>query len=209
MAAQEVRDKIASILNALPEGVDTPLVNKFDLDANPIITISISGRRDMREITEIAKRQIQEPLQTINGVGNVFMTGGRSRAINVRVDIDRLVAYGLSIEDVRRALQTQNLEIPGGIVDQGQREMVLRTLGRVDSAEKFNDVVIANRKDYSIRIRDVGEAVDSIEEPRGLSRLDGHSACLVVRAKTVGHQHHRNLGRSTRTAARHPTCLAT
>ncbi len=186
VAAQEVRDKIASILNALPEGVDTPLVNKFDLDANPIITISISGRRDMREITEIAKRQIQEPLQTINGVGNVFMTGGRSRAINVRVDIDRLVAYGLSIEDVRRALQTQNLEIPGGIVDQGQREMVLRTLGRVDSAEKFNDVVIANRKDYSIRIRDVGEAVDSIEEPRGLSRLDGHSAVSLFVQKQSG-----------------------
>lgn len=186
VAAQEVRDKIASILNALPEGVDTPLVNKFDLDANPIITISISGRRDMREITEIAKRQIQEPLQTINGVGNVFMTGGRSRAINVRVDMDRLVAYGLSIEDVRRALQTQNLEIPGGIVDQGQREMVLRTLGRVDSAEKFNDIVIANRKDYSIRIRDVGEAVDSIEEPRGLSRLDGNNAVSLFVQKQSG-----------------------
>ncbi len=186
VAAQEIRDKIASILNALPEGVDTPLVNKFDLDANPIITISISGRRDMREITEIAKRQIQEPLQTINGVGNVFMSGGRSRAINVRIDMDRLVAYGLSIEDVRRALQTQNLEIPGGIVDQGQREMVLRTLGRVDSAEKFNDLVIVNRKDYSIRIRDVGEAVDSIEEPRGLSRLDGHNAVSLFVQKQSG-----------------------
>ena len=186
VAAQEVRDKIQSILNALPEGVDTPLVNKFDLDANPIITISISGRRDMREITEIAKRQIQEPLQTINGVGNVFMSGGRSRAINVRVDMDRLVAYGLSIEDVRRALQTQNLEIPGGIVDQGQREMVLRTLGRIDTAEKFNELVIANRKDYSIRIRDVGEAIDSIEEPRGLSRLDGNNAVSLFVQKQSG-----------------------
>ena len=186
VAAQEIRDKIASILNALPEGVDTPLVNKFDLDANPIITISISGRRDMREITEIAKRQIQEPLQTINGVGNVFMSGGRSRAINVRVDMDKLVAFGLSIEDVRRTLQTQNLEIPGGIVDQGQREMVLRTLGRVDSAEKFNDLVIANRKDYSIRIRDIGEAIDSIEEPRGLSRLDGNNAVSLFVQKQSG-----------------------
>ncbi len=186
VAAQEIRDKISSIVNALPEGVDTPLVNKFDLDANPIITISISGRRDMREITEIAKRQIQEPLQTINGVGNVFMSGGRSRAINVRIDMDRLVAYGLSIEDVRRALQTQNLEIPGGIVDQGQREMVLRTLGRIETAEKFNDLVIVNRKDYSIRIRDVGEAVDSIEEPRGLSRLDGHNAVSLFVQKQSG-----------------------
>ncbi|MCC6510062.1 MAG: efflux RND transporter permease subunit [Pirellulaceae bacterium] len=186
VAAQEVRDKIASILNALPEGVDTPLVNKFDLDANPIITIGISGRRDMREITEIAKRQIQEPLQTISGVGNVFMSGGRSRAINIRVDMDRLAAYGLSIDDVRRALQTQNLEIPGGIVDQGQRELVLRTLGRVATSDKFNDLVIANRSDYSIRIRDVGVAIDSVEEPRGLSRLDGRSAVSLFVQKQSG-----------------------
>ncbi len=186
VGAQEVRDKIASIINTLPEGVETPLVNKFDLDANPIITIAVSGRRDMREITEIARRQIQERLQTIPGVGNVFMSGGRSRAINVKIDMDRLVAYGLSIDDVRQALVSQNLEIPGGIVDQGQRELVLRTLGRVATAEKFNDLVIANRKDYSIRIRDVGVATDSVEEPRGLSRLDGRSAVSLFVQKQSG-----------------------
>ena len=130
VAAQEIRDKIASVLNALPEGVDTPLVNKFDLDANPIITISISGRRDMREITEIAKRQIQEPLQTINGVGNVFMSGGRSRAINVRVDMDKLVAFGLV--DRRRTSQLckhRTSRFPVVLSIQGQREMVLANFG--------------------------------------------------------------------------------
>ncbi|MFO1065028.1 MAG: efflux RND transporter permease subunit [Pirellulales bacterium] len=186
VGAQEVRDKIASIITALPEGVDTPLVNKFDLDANPIITIGVSGRRDLREVTEIAKHSIQEQLQTIPGVGNVFMSGGRSRAINVRVDLDRLVAYGLSIEDVRTALRNQNMEIPGGIVDQGERELVLRTLGRVSTAERFNDLVIANRNDYSIRIRDVGVAEDSIEEPRGLSRLDGQNAVSLFVQKQSG-----------------------
>ncbi|MGN6135230.1 MAG: efflux RND transporter permease subunit, partial [Aureliella sp.] len=186
VGAQEVRDKIASVITTLPENLVTPLVNKFDLDANPIITIAVSGRRDMREITEIAKHNIQEQLQTIAGVGNVFMSGGRSRAINVRVDLDRLVAYGLSIDDVRQALVSQNLEIPGGIVDQGQRELVLRTLGRVSTADKFNDLVIANRSDYSIRIRDIGVAEDSVEEPRGLSRLDGHNAVSLFVQKQSG-----------------------
>jgi hydrophobic/amphiphilic exporter-1 (mainly G- bacteria), HAE1 family len=186
VAAQEVRDKIAAVVSSLPEGLDTPLVSKFDLDANPIMTIAVSGRRDLREVTEIARHGIQEHLQTISGVGNVFMSGGRSRAINVRVDVDRLVAYGLVIEDVRQALVAQNLEIPGGIVDQGQREMVLRTLGRVPVADKFNELVIANRDGYSIRIRDIGVAEDSIEEPRGMSRLDGQNAVSLFVQKQSG-----------------------
>lgn len=186
VGAQEVRDKIASVINSLPDGLDTPLVNKFDLDSNPIITIGVSGKRDMREITELAKHRIQEQLQTISGVGNVFMSGGRSRAINIRIDMDRLVAYGLSVDDVRAALRSQNLEVPGGIVDQGQRELVLRTLGRISTAEKFNDLIIANRSHYSIRIKDVGVAEDSVEEPRGLSRLDGRSAVSLFVQKQSG-----------------------
>ncbi|MFN9917476.1 MAG: efflux RND transporter permease subunit, partial [Pirellulaceae bacterium] len=108
VGAQEARDKISSIVRQLPEGMETPLVNKFDLDAAPIITLGVSGNRELREVTEIARRQIQELLQTVPGVGNVFLTGGRSRAINVRVDTDRLRAYGVTIEDVRQALVAQN-----------------------------------------------------------------------------------------------------
>ncbi len=119
-------------------------------------------------------------------MGNVFLTGGRSRAINVRVDTERLQAYGVSIEEVRQALVSQNLEVPGGIVDQGQREMVLRTLGRVSSSAKFNDLIVANRDGYPIRIKDVGIAEDSVEEPRGLSRLDGQNAVSLFVQKQSG-----------------------
>src|SRR3954469_6775309 len=129
VAAQEVRDKVAAIVKQLPQGMDPPVVNKFDLDAAPIITIGVSGKRDLREVTEIAKHQIQEQLQTVQGVGIVSLSGGRNRAINVIVDTDKLASYGLSIEDVRLSLVSQNLEVPGGIVQQGSRELVLRTLG--------------------------------------------------------------------------------
>jgi len=186
VGAQEARDKISSIVRQLPEGMETPLVNKFDLDAAPIITIGVSGNRDIREVTEIAKHQIQELLQTVAGVGNVFITGGRNRAINVRVDTDRLRAYGITIEEVRQALANQNMEVPGGIVDQGQREMVLRTLGRIKSSEKFNDLIVANHKGYPIRIKDVGIAEDSVEEPRGMSRLDGQNAVSLFVQKQSG-----------------------
>ena len=186
VGAQEARDKISSVIRALPDGMDVPIVNKFDFDAAPIMTIGVSGRRDMREITEIAKRQIQEPLQTVAGVGNVFLTGGRSRAINIRVNTDQLRAHGVSVEEVRLALASQNIESPGGIVDQGQREMVLRTLGRIEKAEKFNELIVANRDGYSIRIKDIGVAEDSFEEPRSLSRLDGQNAVTLFVQKQSG-----------------------
>src|SRR5262245_55665002 len=110
-AAQEIRDKVSAILKQLPQGMDPPVVSKFDLDAAPIMTIGVSGRRDLREVTEIAKHQIQEPLQTVFGVGMVSLSGGRQRVINIVVDTDKLTSYGLSIEDVRQALVSQNLEV--------------------------------------------------------------------------------------------------
>ena len=186
VGAQEIRDKVASIIKQLPQGMDPPLVQKFDLDASPIMTIGISGRRDVREVTEIAKHQIQEPLQTVPGVGSVFLSGGRTRAVNVIVNTDSLSSYGLSVEDVRQALVTQNLEVPGGIVKQGPRELVLRTLGQVQTTDKFNDLVVANRKGYPITIREIGRADDSIEEPRGLTRLDGENAVSLFVQKQSG-----------------------
>jgi HAE1 family hydrophobic/amphiphilic exporter-1 len=186
IGTQEVRDKVASILRQLPQGMEAPVVSKFDLDAAPIMTIGVSGRRDVREVTELARVQIQEPLQTVNGVGAVFLSGGRTRAINIILNPDRLAAHGLAAEDVRLALLRENLETPGGIVDQGSRELVLRTLGRVPTPEKFNDLIIANRKGVAIHVRDVGRAEDSIEEPRGLSRLDGQNAVSLFVQKQSG-----------------------
>jgi HAE1 family hydrophobic/amphiphilic exporter-1 len=186
VGAQEVRDKVSTVLKQLPQGMDPPVVNRFDLDAAPIMTIGVSGRRDVREVTEIAKHQIQEQLQTVPGVGAVFLSGGRSRAINVVVNTDKLASYGLSIEDVRVALVTQNLEVPGGLVQQGSRELVLRTLGRMQSASQFNELVVANGKSYPIRIKDIGRAEDSVEEPRGLSRLDGQNAVSLFVQRQSG-----------------------
>lgn len=186
VAVQEIRDKIAAIQLQLPEDMDAPIVNKFDLDASPIMTIAVSGRRDEREVTELSKRRIQEVLQTVPGVGSIFLTGGRSRAVNVILDVDQLNAYNLSVEDVRRALVTQNIELPGGIIDQGERELVLRTLGRIRDTEQFNNLIITNRDGYPVRIRDVGRAEDSIEIPRGASTLDRENAASLFILKQSG-----------------------
>jgi HAE1 family hydrophobic/amphiphilic exporter-1 len=186
VAAQEVRDKISSMMKQLPTGIEAPLVDKFDFDSAPIMTIGVSGRRDVREVTELAKHEIQEVLPKVSGVGRVFLSGGRTRAINVVLDIHQLISYGLSVEDVRQSLITQHLEVPGGIVQQGPRELVLRTLGRLTTAEEFDELIVQNRDGYPIRIKDIGRAEDSVEEPRGLSRMDGENAVSLFIQKQSG-----------------------
>ena len=186
VGTQEVRDKVTSILATLPEQTETPLIDKFDTGSSPVMTIAISGRRDFREVTEIARRKIKERLETVPGVGAVSLVGGRTRAMNVIVDTDKLASYGLSIADVQRALISQNLEVPGGRVDQGPRELVLRTLGRLSTAEEFNDLIIASRNGYPVRIKDVGRAEDSNEEPRSMARLDGQNAVSLSVQKQSG-----------------------
>ena len=136
VGTQEVRDKVNTILADLPDGTDPPIVDKFDTGSMPVMTIAVSGRRDFREVTELARKQIKERLETVNGVGAINLVGGRVRAMNVVLDTDELAGYNLSVEDVRVALVRQNIEVPGGRVDQGSRELVLRTLGRLHDRER-------------------------------------------------------------------------
>ncbi len=172
VAAQEVDAKVRTILGSLPEGTDAPIIDKFALDAAPVLTLAVSGRRDAREITEIARKRIKEDLESLPGVGAVILVGGRRRAIQISIDADRLQKYpGLTIEDVRQAIVRENQEQPGGRIDQGPKELVLRTMGRVRDPADFAQLIVANRHGQPIRIQDIGTVADSIEEPRGLSRL--------------------------------------
>ena len=193
IAAQDVRDKVSSLLPSLPFGTDPPKVEKFNLDAAPVVTVAVSGRRSVREVTEIARKLIKEDLEGVTGVGAVVLVGGQTRAVNVTLHPDRLRARGLSAEDVRLALVAQNLELPGGKVDQGGREENARVMGRVDKVEDFLDVIVAvrDRTDGQpgktvIRVRDVADVADGWEEERGLSRLDGDAAVSLVIQKQSG-----------------------
>jgi len=186
VAQQEVQGKINTILSQLPTGTDTPIIDKFDIDATPVMTIAISGKRSLREVTEIADKEIKDSLSSLSGVGSVSLVGGRKRAVNVTVDTDLLDAYGLSIEDVRRALGNQNLELPGGRVDQQRRELVLRTMGRIEHSSQFADLIVANLGGNPVRLKDLGRVEDGFEEPRGLGRLDGDNAVLLVVQKQSG-----------------------
>src|SRR5439155_335763 len=155
-AAQDVRDKVATVLAQLPVGTDPPVIDKFDVDAIPVMGIALSGRRNLREVTELARRQVKEDIETLAGVGQVLMLGGQERAINISVDPDRLTAQGLSIGEVRDAIQRQNLELPGGRLDQTRRELVVRTMGRVERAADFGDLIVARGGERPLRVAGIG-----------------------------------------------------
>jgi len=112
VAAEEVRDKVASVLAKLPKDTDPPIVEKFDVDATPVLTLTVSGFQSLKELTEIADKKVKEPLESISGVGAISIVGGQKREVQVLIDPERLKAYSLSIRTVADALAKQNVEFP-------------------------------------------------------------------------------------------------
>ena len=121
IAAQEVRDKVSTILGQLPADADPPVVEKLATDASPIINIVVSANRDLREITKLVDDGIKKDIETINGVGQVRFIGERERQIQIWLDGQKMYSYGLNIDQVRGAIASQNIEVPGGLVQNGDR----------------------------------------------------------------------------------------
>ena len=186
-AAQDVRDRIATVLRDLPDEADPPIVSKFDNDSTPVVTLALSSDRPLRELTEIADKLVKVQLERSRGVGEVVLVGGLERAINVWIDADRLAAYGLSIAQVRSAIAAQNTEVPGGNVTYGTREEGLRTMGRIVDPRQFDELVVADVDGRPVRVRDIGRAEDGTREQRSLARLDGvPTVTLEVRRQSGG-----------------------
>lgn len=172
-AAQDVRDRVSSLGRNLPDDATPPIVQKFDNDSTPVITIALSGDRSIRELTEFADKTVRVQLERVGGVGEVRVVGGLDRAINIWIDAERLAAYQIPVTAVNSALSRQNADVPGGNVNTGREELVLRTLGRYTDPRAFEDLVIANVNGSPIRIRDVGRVEDGTKEQRSLARLNG------------------------------------
>ena len=172
-AAQDVRDRVNTLGRRLPEDATPPVVQKFDNDSTPVLTVALSADRSLRELTELADKTVRVQLERVGGVGEVRVVGGLDRAINVWIDAERLAAYQISISSIREALARQNADVPGGNVNTGREELTLRTLGRFTDPRQFDDLVIANVNGAPIRLRDVGRVEDGTKEQRSFSRLNG------------------------------------
>ena len=173
-AANDVRDKVSQARRSLPPDADPPTVNKADADARPIIFINIqSNQRSLLELTEIADNLFKERLQTIDGVSEIRIWGSKKYAMRLWMDPDKLAAYGLTPLDVQQALSRENVELPSGSIEGDDRELTVRTQGRLVTPREFNDLIIRDDGVSKIRFRDVGYAELGPENLRTVLKRDG------------------------------------
>lgn len=185
VASQDVRDKVAGVRADLPTEIEAPVVEKFDPDSAPILSIVLSGPTSIRELTRLADDVIKPQIEGIEGVGSVKLVGGRDREVRVWLRVDDLRTYGLAAQDVINALQQENIEYPGGRVESENREVVIKTLGEMETVRQFEEIVIAYRDGAPIRVRDVATVEDGQEDFRSLARLNGQLAVsLLVRRQS-------------------------
>ena len=194
-ATQDVRDRVSSILSILPAGIDPPKVQKLDVGSAPIMSVALSGKLEPRELTRLADDVVKDRIQRINGVGAVELIGGREREIHVLVRPDDLTGLGYTVEDVARALQSQNLEMPAGRIEQGTRELTVKTRGEVRSVQEIRDIILPGLPSPTllpgpqgaiVRLSQVADVVDGAEEARSWSSMDGTSAVALTVRKQSG-----------------------
>ncbi|HSL20765.1 MAG TPA: efflux RND transporter permease subunit, partial [Vicinamibacterales bacterium] len=179
-AAQDVREKVARAIRNLPPQIEPPVIEKVDPDSAPVFTLVASADgMSLRALTEVADKQIKRALETVDGVGEVSLAGGRAREIHVTLDIEKLGAYGISVDQVRDAIQAENVEVPGGKLEQGKSELTLRTLGRIAATDQFEHIVVATVNGTPITVADLGSVADTEETPRTGAWLDGRRAVVL------------------------------
>lgn len=187
VAAQDVRDRVGRILTDLPEGVEAPTISKVDPDASPIVYAALRGPgRSPEQITELADKRVREALEVLPGVGQVRILGGQKRTIQVWMDPVRLRAFGMGPGEVARALGAQNITVPGGRVDTGREQLSLRIHGRVDTVDEIGALPIRVMGERVVRVSDVAEVDDSVEEAESTALWNGEPAVVLAVRKQSG-----------------------
>ncbi len=186
VAAQEVRDKVNRVIPLLPRTVIQPTVEKLDPTASPVLTVAVTAEKPIREITEYADKVLRRQLESSDGVGQVLIIGGRNRQINLWLNAELLRAQNITVNEVARALQTQNVDVPGGRLDRGAEAVTLRTRGRVARVEDFGEIVIREVNGHPVRLRDVAKVEDGMVESRTEASLNGVATVLLQIRKQSG-----------------------
>ena len=160
-AANDVRDKVSQATRQLPQDIDAPpVVSKADANAQPIIAVTVrSNTRNLLQVTEYAENNIVERLQTIPGVSSISVWGEKRYAMRIWFKPDQMQAYGISMDDVQQALLTQSVELPAGKISGNTTELSVRTFGKLNTEEQFNNLIVKNIGGVNIRLRDVADVV--------------------------------------------------
>lgn len=181
-ASADVRSKLDALRNALPQDAKAPVVMKLDFGAAPVITLNVASNRiSSIEVRRLADDVLKDRLSQASGVASVSVSGGDVREVRVEVEKSRLEAYNLSINQVVSALQSENLNLPSGTVEEAHRNYAVRVIGEFSSPEQINDIRIPNAAgNPDLRIGDIARVTDTVAEPSVYSRLNGGSSVMLT-----------------------------
>ena len=172
-AANDVRDRVSRSMAVLPKDVDPPVISKSDADSGPIYNLNLSSKtRNILNLNEIATRNVKEKLQTIPGVSSVQMWGEKKYAMRLNIDPDRLASFRLTAPDIVSALTKQNIELPSGSIEGANTELTVRTQGRLTTVEDFENLIIKEEGDRSVKFSDVGDVVLASENEKTMFKRD-------------------------------------
>ena len=186
VATQEVRDHVSTAQPDLPKGIDAPVISRFDPDAAPIMYMTVYGPGSIRDLTELADKQVRRQIENINGVGQVTVIGGTRREIKIWLDPVRLAAQGLTAAVVQQAISAQNFSLPGGSIERGPRQLTLRIQGKVTNLEQLRQLVLRQSADHPVRLADVATVEDGAEDEASWASYDGKRAVVLSLRKQSG-----------------------
>ncbi|MBZ0115063.1 MAG: efflux RND transporter permease subunit [Thermoanaerobaculia bacterium] len=180
-AANDVRDRVSAAVGRLPPDVEPPRIQKADSDSPPVLGITVqSNQRNLLELTRLADETFVERLQTIDDVAQVDVWGSRTFSMRLWIDPQRLAAYGLTLIDIRSALQRESVELPAGRIEGADVELTIRAEGRLDTPEAFSELILKQEGSRIVRLRDVGRAELGPRNDRTVLKREGIPMVAVV-----------------------------
>jgi HAE1 family hydrophobic/amphiphilic exporter-1 len=185
-AANDVRENISLVKGALPEGAEDPLIFKFDPSLMPLMVLSLSGGQNLGQLRHLADEDIRYELEQVEGVASIQVAGGKEREIQVQVDRSRLASVDLSLAQLVDTLQAENLNLPGGYLESGEKELFVRTIGEFTQTSQIEKVVIATKGGVPIYLGDVAQVKDTFKERRSEVRINGKQGIILVVRKQSG-----------------------
>lgn len=186
VAFNEVQAKVNQILNQLPEDADPPVVAKVELSAAPIFWLHLQGNRTLQQLTVYANNILRRQIETIDGVGDIFIGGARDRTIRVAIAPDKLIAKGLTVQDILTAFQTEHLLMPGGFLTSKKTERLIKLDLEYHDSRELGQLIVGFRDGAAIHLEDVATIIDGEDDMRGLAHRNGEPMIGMGVVKIAG-----------------------
>ncbi len=173
VAFSEVQAKVNQVLRQLPDDADPPVVLKVEVGASAAMWLALQGDRTTQQLNQYARQVVKKRLETVEGVGQVIIGGERRRTIRVNLDLDRMAALGVTAQDVRNAFRTEHVQLPGGFLESGPNESLIKLDLEYHSPEALGEMIVRYAEGAPVRLRDLGTVVDGLADDRQVIRFNG------------------------------------